>query len=424
MTSNIIVIGVDENHPLIEIASVEYSSDRNYEKIPLIDAITNMASLAAQAVPALLTAKEVASKQIMEVVIHGNLAKSADGNGLRAFSRATSTTGRMGKIQEHARLYQADNLSKIVNVAAVWQIASVVVAQKHLADINKKLEALQTSVDRIVDFLEVERKTRLLAIFESLKEKIESVSIATPEQRKQIINTTILSKYDDDLKQIYLHVKADIEKYGFESIKHKEMFGTADLKDGIEKKIAKMNELVQLAFLCLNLRLVCCHLMDHLEKMDSIKELQQQRILKELESFSNLFFKFEDYVNKEIEDMDSIVNKAQDAIKKNKGKIITANVLLRPILSVPLAIATVAVSSLFDQNSENQLGILGQRKAELRKLAHKFSVDCVEKYDYAQEIAAQGIHRLIKEVPPIKLAFQKLDDHQLLCLNTGEKITV
>lgn len=94
-----------------------------------------------------MTAAEVANKHIMEVVIHGDLAKAADGNGLRAFSRASN-----GNFTEHARLYHADSLSNLVNAAAVWQIASVVVAQKHLADINKKLEDLQDGINRISDF--------------------------------------------------------------------------------------------------------------------------------------------------------------------------------------------------------------------------------------------------------------------------------
>ena len=89
-----------------------------------------------------MTAAEIANKHIMEVVIHGDLAKAADGNGLRAFLRATN-----GGITEHARLYHADSLSKLVNAAAVWQI--VPFAQKHLADINKKLEALQNSVNNL-----------------------------------------------------------------------------------------------------------------------------------------------------------------------------------------------------------------------------------------------------------------------------------
>ena len=239
MNSDIILIGTDIENPLIEITAIEYDKNKIYQKTPSIDSIANIASVAAQAAPALMTAKEIASKQIMEVVINGSLAKAADGNGLRAFSRDIN-----GKFVEHARLYGTDKLSEMVNIAAVWQIASVVVAQKHLADINKKLENLQEGVDKIIDFLETERKTRLLAIYESLKEKSEILIHSTPNQRGNIVNYIILSKYDDELKKIYLHLKADIEKYGFEKTEHKEMFGTADLTVDLKIKIDKINDLL------------------------------------------------------------------------------------------------------------------------------------------------------------------------------------
>lgn len=316
MSSHSIIIGGDELHPLIEISALASKQEKVYKKIPYLDALSNIASVAAQAAPALMTAAEVANKHIMEVVIHGDLAKAADGNGLRAFSRATN-----GEFTEHARLYHADSLSNLVNAAAVWQIASVVVAQKHLADINKKLEDLQDGVNKISDFQQTERKTRIQAIFDSLKEKVEFLTLVNPEQSKVILNASILSKYDDDLKQIYFHLKADLKKYGLQKVEHKEIFGTADLKADIEKKVNEVNELADLAFLCLSLRLICCHLMNHLGDMDAIKELIQQRILQELENLTLLNTQLKENINSEINSMNSWTNKAQKVVSDHKGKI-------------------------------------------------------------------------------------------------------
>jgi hypothetical protein len=67
----------------------------------------------------------------MEVVINGDLVRAADGHGFRAIAM-----GAKG-VREHARLFEVKNLQNVVNAAAVWQIASVLVAQKHLADISK-----------------------------------------------------------------------------------------------------------------------------------------------------------------------------------------------------------------------------------------------------------------------------------------------
>lgn len=425
MGSNAIILGEDEQHPLVEISVTDSNQEREYKRIPFLDALSNIASVAAQAAPALMTATEVANKHIMEVVIHGDLAKAADGNGLRAFSRASN-----GKFTEHARLYHADSLSNLVNSAVVWQIASVVVAQKHLADINRKLEDLQDGVNRISDFQQTERKTRIQAIFDSLKEKIEILTIANPEQRKGIFNASILSKYDDDLKQIYLHLKADLEKYGLQKVEHKEMFGTADLKVDIEKKVKEVNELAELAFLCLSLRLICCHFMDHLGDMDSIKELIQQRIVQELENLTLFNTQLKESIISEINAMNSWVNKAQKTVNENKGKI--ATIILTAGLGPIGGLASVAVTataaavagSTMDQKSKNQPGILDKRKQELLQTVEEFSVNFTEKSMFAKEIAEQGIQALISKEPPIKLAFQKLDDQHLLCMNTGEKIAV
>ena len=64
----------------------------------------------------------------MEVVINGDLVQASDGDGLRAFAMES------GHIKEHARLFDVQKLQNAINAAAIWQVASVVVAQKHLAN--------------------------------------------------------------------------------------------------------------------------------------------------------------------------------------------------------------------------------------------------------------------------------------------------
>lgn len=420
MGANAIIIGEDEQHPLVEISVTDSKQAKEYKRIPFLDALSNIASVAAQAAPALMTAAEVANKHIMEVVIHGDLAKAADGNGLRAFSRASN-----GNFTEHARLYHADSLSNLVNAAAVWQIASVIVAQKHLADINRKLEDLQDGVNRISDFQQTERKTRIQAIFDSLKEKIEFLTHVNSKQRKVILNASILSKYDDDLKQIYLHLKADLEKYGLQKVEHKEMFGTAELTTGIEKKVKEVDELSGLAFLCLSLRLICCHLMDHLGDMDSIKELLQQRIVQELENLMLLNTQLKENIASEINAMNSWLNKAQKVVNNNKQTIAASVVVgLVPLGPIALVARAAITGKAISLKPKNQPGILDKRKQELLQKVENFSVNFTEKSMFAKEIAEQGIQALIAKEPPIILAFQKLDDQHLLCMNTGEKIAV
>ncbi|MEI6934131.1 hypothetical protein ACOQLP_30475, partial [Klebsiella pneumoniae] len=86
-----------------------------------------------QTLPSLATSAHVASHQYMEVIINGPLASVKDGPGFRGFS-----LGEKG-IKEHAVLLNPDKLSQLVNAGMLLNVASAVLAQKHLADISKKL---------------------------------------------------------------------------------------------------------------------------------------------------------------------------------------------------------------------------------------------------------------------------------------------
>ena len=170
--------------------------------------------------------------------------------------------------------------------------------------------------------------------------------------------------------------------------------------------------------------------MDHLGDMDSIKELIQQRIVQELENLTLLNTQLKESITSEINSMNSWVNRAQKTVSDNKGKIATSllTVGLGPVgglASIAVTATAAAVTgSAMDQKSKKQPGILDKRKQELLQAVEKFSANFTEKSMFAKEIAEQGIQALMAKEPPIKLAFQKLDDQHLLCLNTGEKIAV
>lgn len=103
-----------------------------------------------QAAPSVGTAAMANSGKLMEVVINGQMLAASDGNGLRAIAKA-------GKGFEHAKLYEPNNLQNVANAAAIWQIASVVVAQKHLADISASLKRVESKVEGVQSMLEEER---------------------------------------------------------------------------------------------------------------------------------------------------------------------------------------------------------------------------------------------------------------------------
>ncbi|WP_144815139.1 hypothetical protein [Aerolutibacter ruishenii] len=104
-----------------------------------------------QVAPSMATAGMAGSRQLMEVVINGPLVAAADGNGLRAM-----TMGANG-VQQNARLFEPKALQNVANAAAIWQLASVAVAQKHLADISATLKRVEDKIAGIQSMLEEER---------------------------------------------------------------------------------------------------------------------------------------------------------------------------------------------------------------------------------------------------------------------------
>ena len=65
-------------------------------------------------------------------------------------------------IKEHARLFDPTQLSGIIGIGTLWQIASIVVAQKHLHDISEKLQVISRRIEDIHAFQKDHRRSIIL----------------------------------------------------------------------------------------------------------------------------------------------------------------------------------------------------------------------------------------------------------------------
>ncbi len=131
------------------------------------------------AVPLAAIGENIATTKYMVVQCTGALTKAVDGEGLRAIVR----DGK--KILEQARLFSPEQLTRIVTVGAVWQIASIVVAQKHLHDINEKLQVIGRKVEEIHKFQKNERISKILTCrkyFQQIYEDIKQENLSTNTQ--------------------------------------------------------------------------------------------------------------------------------------------------------------------------------------------------------------------------------------------------
>ncbi|GAB3630346.1 hypothetical protein PTE30175_03582 [Pandoraea terrae] len=231
-----------------------------------------------QAAPSVLVASEASGKQLMEVVINGDLIRAADGNGLRAIAMGPDG------IKEHARLFEVKNLQNMINAAAVWQIASVVVAQKHLADISKKLDEIKAGVQNLSSFLDEERRSRIEATYEYLSQAYRAIKAG----ELPLAIRAELESCERELLAIELHLDKEYRRVVEKKVKHTETLGTGDLAADIERKIDGLAQLGQDIELCLKTRIAAWHVLSLYPGEPQLKLERRASIERSIEGIESL----------------------------------------------------------------------------------------------------------------------------------------
>lgn len=314
-----IVIGSNPTLPLVTIEVVP--AINGFEKAKPLDPKSNQSisrlSALCQAVPSLMVAGEASGNRLMEVVINGDLVRAADGNGLRAFAM-----GSKG-IAEQARLFEISNLQSIINAAAIWQIASVVVAQKHLADISRKLDEIKAGIQHISQFLANQRKSRVLAIYNYLGQVYLAMKGGGLPDSARIQ----LESHERELLEIQYHLEMEYRQKIDKKVEHTETFGTEELTNDIGKKISELDELAEDIVLCLKIRIAAWHVMSLVPGDVQLKVARRASIQESIDSLSALVPHLEESLKSEIAAVDSFWNKDStlDLRKWNlKSKCMTA----------------------------------------------------------------------------------------------------
>jgi hypothetical protein len=204
----------------------------------------NRLSPLLQAVPSLLIAQEAAGRQLMEVVVDGTLVAAADGNGLRAFAM-----GPKG-IAEHARLFDAANLQHMISAAALWQVASVLVAQKHLADISSKLESIQQGIAGISRFLDNQRRARITGTYKYLHQIHAALQGGELPEAARIE----LESCERDLIEIQDHLMVEYRQKASESTQVGQ-WGTKKACQGVDSKLTDLDLLARDIAVCIETRI-------------------------------------------------------------------------------------------------------------------------------------------------------------------------
>jgi len=133
----------------------------------------------------------------------------------------------------------ADKLGNIVNTGLLLQTASVLLAQKHLADINEKLLAISEDIKKISDFQFNERGSKITSTIKYLRQ-------ITPGLNKGELSPFLRQELEGIERQfigIQEHLCRDILSTNreIETCADPDFFGT----DGITREIKKRQETLQ-----------------------------------------------------------------------------------------------------------------------------------------------------------------------------------
>ncbi|WP_397449949.1 hypothetical protein [Pseudomonas sp. NA-150] len=250
------LVGSDENKPVLAVKAMslptatDHGDSNDVTKLGLSRLLPLL-----QTIPNLITTGVVQTNQYFRVEINGPLSAAKDGNGLRAFSRSTD-----GKFTEHARLFQDNNLANLVSSAALFQIASAVVAQQHLADISAKLSDILAGVERLEQFQQNKREGQITGSIEYLRQIAPTLLNGQHNQSVHIQ----LEAQEVQLGQIQKHLKLELEDItqSIHKLNISTTFGTKKLKAALEITLERFSHSLEQSHLCLAARMVACRLLD------------------------------------------------------------------------------------------------------------------------------------------------------------------
>lgn len=273
--------GADLANPAVKVRPLPLSEMTSLTPAPVVDpslGLSSKISSLMQAVPSLLVAEAHQGRQLMEVVIDGKLIRAADGNGFRAMAMGPDG------IKEHARLFGTKGLEDLVNAAAVWQLASVVVAQKHMADISRKLGEIKDAVNSISDFLDSARRATIEGTYKYLQQAYEV--LAQGELSQEIRNE--LESREVTLLEVQAHLVADVRRRSQIAPRDDDTFGTESLHKNAVAKYRELGQTVEDLRLCLGTRALCWYVLSLYPGAQALKAVRRDGIKEDLQSFRDL----------------------------------------------------------------------------------------------------------------------------------------
>ena len=291
--------GHDIHQPALTVATIPPSESINTGAMQEQD-ITGISRLSPllQTLPSLATSAHVASHQYMEVIINGPLASVKDGPGFRGFS-----LGEKG-IKEHAVLLNPDKLSQLVNAGMLLNVASAVLAQKHLADISKKLTEIVEAVREVSAFQNNARKSEIIGAIQYLQQ-------ITPVVLEGQCSPAIRQKLEDievQFSALQDHLLTNITAAGNKvaALKDRGLFGSTEITNKIQTQQKILDERIHEWDLAMKVRAQALHLLTHAEGNTTLVRHRQQTIVHNYQEFESVVDKIERQLHQRIQGISAL----------------------------------------------------------------------------------------------------------------------
>lgn len=155
--------------------------------------------------------KEIENTKLYQIIIPegAKLYKSKDLPG--AFRAGYSVNGRLAGQANLVPIKNDDAKMMADTTATVMNVASMVVGQYYMSEINDKMEKMLGSLDKIADFQQMEFKARILSLISKVGKisQFNAEIIENEEIRKRTLDS--LSRHEDEATELLQQVNLSIE---------------------------------------------------------------------------------------------------------------------------------------------------------------------------------------------------------------------
>lgn len=214
---------------------------------PLLQNLPQIASLAEQQ----------RGNYVLCTLPFDSLVKAANGpeGARRAF-----VVGAKG-VQEQAHILAPETLQSVMISGVAWNALSAAVGQKHLQDINEKLNAIQQQLDQLGDSLKDLRRDKL----EGMMDYVQGLLDHHQEEGTSELALIQLEGYLAELKSLDSFFKKEMarEMQTVESLQTGKLLGGNTVRDQIEKSVANMRGWIQGYFQTAQLHIITLWLLNN-----------------------------------------------------------------------------------------------------------------------------------------------------------------